>query len=66
MLKEFPLGDLLLSPMVAFVGLAAVMTVMTRLVLPTAFVQQIAWKRSWLNVALFTCYLALSMQFLGA
>lgn len=62
MFTEFPLGELLLTPMVVFVTAALGMTMLTRLLIPDAIIRKIVWLRGWLNVSLFVCYLALSMR----
>lgn len=66
LLTEVPFGELLFTPMIVFVGIAVLLTVATRILLPASLVQKLVWKRSWLNLSLFTCYLALSMRLFGA
>ncbi|WP_313009283.1 DUF1656 domain-containing protein [Stutzerimonas nitrititolerans] len=64
MLREFPFADLLFSPMVICVALGLMLTVATRALVPARLLQTVVWKRSWLNLSLFVCYLAGSMALL--
>lgn len=65
MLRELPFADLLFSPMAACAAISICMTIATRLALPERVIRQLIWKRSWLTLSLFICYLAATVAFLS-
>ncbi|MFV9924799.1 MAG: hypothetical protein AB8U93_03785 [Francisella endosymbiont of Hyalomma scupense] len=52
---------LLFSPLLLFVAIAIVLTVLTNLITPKVISKYTNLKLSWLNLALFLCYLGLVM-----
>ncbi|QGF93547.1 DUF1656 domain-containing protein [Pseudomonas sp. CFSAN084952] len=64
MLREFSVAGLLITPMVICVGAAAALTVITHLLIPERVIRRWVWKRSWLGLSLFVCYLATALALL--
>ncbi|MBD8235900.1 DUF1656 domain-containing protein [Pseudomonas fluorescens] len=64
MLREFSVAGLLITPMLICVGAAASLTWITHLLIPEWVIQQWIWKRSWLGLSLFVCYIATAVAFL--
>ena len=56
---------LLFSPLLLFVAIAIALTVLTNLITPKVISKYTNLKLSWLNLALFLCYLGLVMFILG-
>ena len=52
---------LLFSPLLLFVVIAIILTVFTNLITPKVIFKYTNLKLSWLNLALFLCYLGLVM-----
>ncbi|WP_446731370.1 DUF1656 domain-containing protein [Pseudomonas sp. ITEM 17296] len=49
--------------MVICVGTAVSLTWITHLLIPEWVMQQWIWKRSWLGLSLFVCYIATTLAF---
>ena len=58
-LHEIPVGGLLISPMVLFVLLGMVLTLLTFLLLRKLGWHQQLWKSAWVYLSLFICFVAL-------
>ncbi|ALB01752.1 hypothetical protein ACH24_03430 [Francisella persica ATCC VR-331] len=56
---------LLFSPLLLFVVIAIILTVLTNLITPKVILKYTNLKLSWLNLAIFICYLGLVMFILG-
>ncbi|AJI45809.1 hypothetical protein IBE11_04855 [Francisella tularensis subsp. novicida] len=56
---------LLLSPLLLFVAIALILTILTNLIAPKLISKYTDIKLSWLNLALFLCYLGIVMFILG-
>ncbi|WP_218354409.1 DUF1656 domain-containing protein [Alteromonas lipotrueiana] len=58
MFEEIAFGGMLFSPLVIFMPVAFLLSVITRLVLYKTGLYQHVWRPAWLEVSLFVCYLA--------
>ena len=56
---------LLISPIILFLAIAAILTITTNLAIPKIIHDYIDLKLSWFNLALFICYIGLSMLLIG-
>lgn len=63
MLREFSVAGLLITPMVTCVAAAALLTLVTQLLIPNWVIQRWVWKRSWLGLSLLVCYGAAVLAF---
>ena len=64
-LHEIPVGGLLISPMVLFVLLGMVLTLLTFLLLRKLCWHQQLWKSAWVYLSLFICFVALFLRALS-
>ncbi|MCG8394994.1 MAG: DUF1656 domain-containing protein [Pseudomonadales bacterium] len=60
-LHEIPIGGLLISPMVLFVLVSLLLTLLTYLLLRKLGWHRRVWKGAWFYVSLFICFVALSL-----
>ncbi|WP_071794816.1 hypothetical protein [Francisella hispaniensis] len=56
---------LLFSPLLLFVTIALILTILTNLIAPKLMSKYTNLKLSWLNLALFLCYLGLVILIFG-
>ncbi|GMN88868.1 hypothetical protein [Francisella sciaenopsi] len=59
------IDGLLFSPLVLFISIACILTIITNLTIPRILNHYTNLKPSWLNLLLFICYLGVSMFLLG-
>ena len=66
MLKEFAIGDFLITPMASFALMALIASIITHFIFPERLIAQFLIQRAWINILIFICYLALFMYIFGA
>ncbi|WP_336368023.1 DUF1656 domain-containing protein [Marinobacter sp. C2H3] len=66
MLHELALGGLLFSPLVAFVPVAVLLTLATRVVLHQLDLRRRIWRDAWFDVGLFVCFLSAIVYLYGS
>lgn len=59
MFQELALGGMLFSPLLFFMPIAFLLSVISRIVMYRSGVYEQLWKPAWVEVSLFVCYLAL-------
>ena len=65
MLTEVVLGGMLFSPLIVYLPVAFLISVVTRLTLVKAGIYQKLWRPAWCEVSLFICYLAVVVFIAG-
>ncbi len=65
MLSELSFGGMLFSPLVVMIPLAFLLSLLTRYALHATGLYQKLWKPPWFEVALFVCYMAVSVKLLA-
>ncbi|WP_018984281.1 DUF1656 domain-containing protein [Salinimonas chungwhensis] len=65
MLEEVAVGGMLFSPLIVFIPIAFVFSVVTRFALFKTGTYQKLWRPAWCEVSLFVCYLAIVVLIAG-
>ncbi|OEY65900.1 DUF1656 domain-containing protein [Marinobacter sp. X15-166B] len=65
MLHELSFGGVLISPLLALVPMAFILTALTRQVLHYLDWRRHIWKAAWFEVGLLVCYLAAIVYLFG-
>lgn len=65
MLSELSFGGMLFSPLVVMIPLAFLLSLLTRYALYATGLYQKLWKPPWFEVALFVCYMAITVKLLA-
>lgn len=65
LLHEIAIGGLLFSPLIIFILISVLLTLGTRYLIHSLTLTGWIWRGAWFDVALFFCFLALSVAILG-